>query len=768
MFVLAELSPLLSTDWSRPTLRVCSAQDRRLTNAQGLIWYPAITRLPTLGLKLFDGDFSSEVDPGTASFSINLATLALAGIDPHACRWAGAEVRLKAVGSTTDVYVKSGGVQVIDEFGNDVIDDLRVEEVFRGRIDVFGVEGMSLSLTAKVDTSPFDQNVLTLTYAGTGGAEGGTDLKDRAKPWIFGHALNVEPVLVNSVDSVFQFSAYGPIQAVNALYERGSSFGASLGDFANYGALVAATIGAGQWATCLAQGMVRLGAPPYGVITGDVDGDKPAGGWLRKTGEILRRVASNAGVDDASINDASLDALDIAVPYNVNVVLTDQESVINLARRMALPLNAQAGVSWLGQLFVSRIAFGSPAMVLDALGRRLPVIAKTSESDVSPPYKRIQMAAKRVWRVHTLDEIAFTATLVERGPYDDTETYREGNIVSLPDATRWLYDATTPSAGNDPAVGSLFWTLLSDGNNETFIQSAEPTSPKLGDGWIDDAGKHWIWSGTEWVLAADITATAQISVSIPEIVINADSTGAIVSGQLPKTVQPTVTQGTTDIRTATTTSYSLSNLSTNLSPGGTPVIAVSTAADSTKGQITVSSGMTGSGSADLIVTIGGVARPAERVLVTQKNALPSTGGGGGGGGGTGTVHSQDLSGQGVSFSSAPIYTITNVPVASGQVCYGTAPLEYGVGWTHSVSGAATGRWRYSPAGVGTWTDFGSPIGGSYATFDGESYDSSPGAIYVTQQVTIAAGNYDFQLMLQRSNNSGYMSVQSGIASMDIH
>lgn len=768
MFVLAELYPLLSTDWSRPALRVCSAQDRRLTNAQGLIWYPAITRLPTLGLKLFDGDFSSEVDPGTASFSINLATLALAGIDPHACRWAGAEVRLKAVGSTTDVFVKSGGVQVVDEYGNDVIDDLRVEEVFRGRIDVFGVDGMALSLTAKVDTSPFDQNVLTLTYAGTGGAEGGTDLKDRAKPWIFGRALNVEPVLINSIDSVFQFSAYGPIQAVNALYERGSAFGDSLGDFANYGALVAATIGAGQWATCLAQGMVRLGAPPYGVITGDIDGDKPAGGWLRKTGEILRRVASNAGVDDGAINGASLDALDVAVPYNVNVVLTDQESVINLARRMALPLNAQAGVSWLGQLFVSRIAFGTSAMVLDALGRRLPVIAKTTESDVSPPYKRIQMAAKRVWRVHTLDEIAFTATLVERGPYDDTETYREGNIVSLPDATRWLYDAVAPSAGNDPSVGSLFWTLLSDGNNQTFIQSAEPTSPRLGDGWIDDAGKHRIWDGTDWVLAADVTATAQIAVAIPEIVINADSTGTIAAGQLPKTVQPTVTQGTTDIRTATTTSYSLSNLSTNLNPGGTPVIAVSTAADSTKGQITVSSGMTGSGSADLVVTIDGVARPAERVLVTQKNALPSTSGGGGGGGGGGSTASQDVTGFQPGTSLGAIAQFLAKTVASGQTVYASCPADYYVGWTHNVSGHISAKWQISPAGAGTWTDFGTLIVGTNAIFDQSSFDSSIGSIAVSQSTTPAAGSYDLRLVAQRSNASGFLTIESGMAAIDIH
>ena len=71
-------------------------------------------------------------------------------------------------------------------------------------------------------------------------------------------------------DNVYQVSAYGPINAVEALYERGSAFAASFGDYANYAALVAAPIPNGRWATCLAQGLIRLAAPAYGVITADV------------------------------------------------------------------------------------------------------------------------------------------------------------------------------------------------------------------------------------------------------------------------------------------------------------------------------------------------------------------------------------------------------------------------------------------------------------------------------------------------------------------
>ena len=99
-----------------------------------------------------------------------------------------------------------------------------------------------------MDQEPFNKDVLQLTYAGTGEAEGGEDLKERLKPWIFGRALNVEPILINSVDNVVQFSAY-PIQGISALYERGSSFGPSIGNYSSYAQLVAATLPAGRWAT---------------------------------------------------------------------------------------------------------------------------------------------------------------------------------------------------------------------------------------------------------------------------------------------------------------------------------------------------------------------------------------------------------------------------------------------------------------------------------------------------------------------------------------
>lgn len=478
--ILAEVAPLKVDDGSRPVLRASSAQDRRLNGVAGERWWPAMSKRPSLAITLFDGDFTAEVAPGSASFTIRLN--ALENLDPgvRGYRWAGATVSLYAVDASTALNA-AGSYDVAS------LDALRI---FKGRVEGFALDGGALSMTADVDMEPFNTDVLRFEYAGTGDAEGGADLKGRLKPWIFGRALNVEPILINNVDNVVQFSAYS-IPGISALYERGSSLGVSIGNYATYEQLVAATIPAGRWATCHARGMARLGAPPYGVITGDVDGDNGTG-FIRTTGAIIRRVALDAGVAIDLLDTASLAALDAAVPYPINLVLTEQISVLDLARRLALPCNAQAGVDFLGRLFAVRPTIGVPSLTLDAQGRRLPPVRRCQEADVSPPYKRIMFGANRSWRVHTFDEIAFDAELIDRGDYDPAKTYRRGNIVSLPNGSRWLFVSNTPKAGSEPSEANADWELMTGaitaGNityeDGTTVEALKPAEPGATQGAI--------------------------------------------------------------------------------------------------------------------------------------------------------------------------------------------------------------------------------------------------------------------------------------------
>lgn len=486
MTTLAVLHPIDPGTGARVTVRVCSSQERDATGAGGERWIPAMVVQPALTMALFDGDFTSAVSPAQSRIVLRLEALKEVGGFDRAARfdWSGAAVTL---------YRLEGSLPVL-------LAEMRVRS--------FGSEAGALSLDLSVDSEWADAEVLFRRYAGTTGAEGIADLKDRLKPWAFGRCRNVEPVQIDLINNVFQVSGYGPVSAISAVYERGASFGASLGDFPNYAALVAADIPEGRWGTCLAEGMFRLGAPPAGVITCDVDGDSTSG-FLRRTGAIISEIARRLGLE-TRVNAASLAALDVAVPRNVNILITEQTTLIDLAQAMAAPCNAVAALALDSRLVMPRIAFGAAEFVLDAQGRQMPPVLGMARQNSSPPYSEIRMGAARSWRVHTFDEIAFFADLIDRGLYDAATTYREGNIVESADKSRWVYVNPAASSGNAPPT----WPTAS---NSFWSNIAPPLGGDLIGSIVAPANANRVpfsrfEGGRGWGVSGDVTSPPVLSV----------------------------------------------------------------------------------------------------------------------------------------------------------------------------------------------------------------------------------------------------------------
>ncbi|MGN6290384.1 MAG: hypothetical protein ACTHNA_14110 [Sphingopyxis terrae] len=484
-------------------IRLCSAADRRVQAWDGKIWAAALSDPGALSQSLFSGDIGASIDSATGPVVLSASRLIASYPAAETVRWESASYKMwvgQFLASVSPVYSDHG------PYG------LSVSQVSQGKVVRFEAQDGAIKLSLDPAGEAGDTKVLDLEYAGTTGAEGGADRKGTLKPWVFGVALNVEPVLIDEDNSVYQFSGYGPIKAVDALYERGSSFGAAIGDYADYAALVAADIPAGRWGTCLAQGMIRLGAPQYGVITGDVQGDYADGILRRKPGEILQRIAAQRSISTDTIDTDSLDALDdfaatLPAGGNINLVISDQIGFLDLARRLCAPFNAQAGYSLMGELFACRVTVGTPTFTIHSQGKRLPVVSDFVEADTPPPFKRIVMSGNISWRVHDLaNDVAFYATPKERGIYDDAETYREGDIVSIADGSRWIYVNPTATTGNDPADGSAYWNRMSgaatgpqgpagaDGSSVTMVfkrAASQPSTPSPGltkppAGWYDD------------------------------------------------------------------------------------------------------------------------------------------------------------------------------------------------------------------------------------------------------------------------------------------
>lgn len=171
---------------------------------------------------------------------------------------------------------------------------------------------------AELET-PIQTNLYAGTNCGPAGVEGDANLKGKEKPLCFGHCLNISATQVNASTLIYQVHA-GPVAAVEAVYDQGLALTATT-DYPTVAALTAATFAAGQYATCLNSGLLRLWAKPAGAVTADVRGDA-SGGYVSTVSGIMERILrTRAGYDSAALAAADFAALAAANPAEVGLYI---------------------------------------------------------------------------------------------------------------------------------------------------------------------------------------------------------------------------------------------------------------------------------------------------------------------------------------------------------------------------------------------------------------------------------------------------------------
>ena len=130
-------------------------------------------------------------------------------------------------------------------------------------------------------------------YLGTGAEEGDFELTGSAKPVMFGDCFNVTPILINRAFLVYQIH-FSRVQAINVVRDMGTVLPYA-GDYPSFNALALAPLAPGEWASCLAEGMFRLGAAAAGIVTCDALGAVFASGYYQDAGELLFFVAVEYG-----------------------------------------------------------------------------------------------------------------------------------------------------------------------------------------------------------------------------------------------------------------------------------------------------------------------------------------------------------------------------------------------------------------------------------------------------------------------------------------
>jgi hypothetical protein len=211
--------------------------------------------------------------------------------------------------------------------------------------------------------------LLTTRYAGTTittgpTAEGNVDLKDQIKPRVWGRVSNVPATLVNAFDLIYQVS--NSAVASIAAFDAGVPL-TNGGDYADVAALRSATILPGQYATCLALGLFRVGAQPFKGVTADVVEGATAAD--RTAAQVARRMLLSFGIASADMPTASFAALDALNAAEVGIYLNSEETAIDAVSRVLNSIGAWISPDRLGVFSVGRLGLASGTPV-DEFGER--------------------------------------------------------------------------------------------------------------------------------------------------------------------------------------------------------------------------------------------------------------------------------------------------------------------------------------------------------------------------------------------------------------
>jgi len=458
------------------TLRFASHDDAGLCHHDQNAWWPAIAKLPTLGYDFFDGGFRGDITTSGGSFSVSMQALPTMS----SAIWSDAAISIYQADLIDYEFARPillGGNIVVLDGKRPVLAKGQLSgltQIFSGRVrSQPRFSGGVADIEFESDSRWLDEPLLE-TYAGTGGVEGPDELEGSVKPLLLGSPRFAPGVLVDAVDNVYQLSAYGTIQAVEAVYDRLSSLGPSSGDHASLAALLAATIANGSWATCLALGLVRLGAPPDGQVSFHVSGDK-VNGWARLPGEIVARIANMAG---GVVSSTSLAAINVSRPYNLSVAITDQITARELIQSIAASIKAVAGVSWMGELFLAPVGIGAATKTLNTDGSALPPVADVQQLPVDPPFWRLATEAEKTWVVHGDADIAYQYNF--RGVYSGDRVYRLDDVVSTEDGSTWRFIAASPAAGSLPTDANTDWERRGDPTVVDFDNVTGSNKPEDG------------------------------------------------------------------------------------------------------------------------------------------------------------------------------------------------------------------------------------------------------------------------------------------------
>lgn len=266
------------------------------------------------------------------------------------------------------------------------------------------------------------KDVLTASYAGTGGAEGQEELKGTLKPFAIGRCENIQALLIDPVNLIWQYHGYGPTQDVEAAYENALTLGPAKLVAATYDELAGYTaeqLPPGTWAKAPAVGMFRFGGEPIGKVTADVVGTLDNGFAPQSVGAIgsyMLRVFG--GIPQALIDRASAAKMDRDFPHTwgsyIDARSKPEDADENEPSYSVGDFVREATSHVAGYLFADALGvwhFGrnvstkEPTLLRSGRGGK-PVVIDIAAPATSTRVHRVRVGGRRCFSVHSDSEIS--------------------------------------------------------------------------------------------------------------------------------------------------------------------------------------------------------------------------------------------------------------------------------------------------------------------------------------------------------------------------
>ena len=452
-------------------VRIADGPSAETFGVGGFSWSPAILKRAVMTVEILSIDLNARIQSGKASITLDRRALRSLPTS-RLVKWTGAAIRIYSA--------------------RDLSYDRKVLE-FQGRItdNNFNPDSFDLSLSAEVDTDYLDKPLLTKTMTGQGGVNGTADMIGTLMPAGFGICENIEPVWIDKTRWIGMIDGYGNTISINKLMEGASSWGNRVASYPDFASLAAAIdnkdVKPGQWAACVPLGLIGLGAPPAKPIGVNATFGSGTSGSL-----ISRAVLTHAAAPAALVDGASLTALDAMVPYPIHYWTAEQRNVDDLVQAVARAANATALVNCQGQLQVLKNTASGAVATLNRSGGTLPRVIGWQTTTPVAPFWQIKMRCSRPANVLDLTDVLFDDDLVDMYAFREDTLYRLGNIVTMPNKSRWLYINPEPHLGQGiTPPNPSYWQNMegpvayADGTPLDDLRPATPGADKTEDALND-------------------------------------------------------------------------------------------------------------------------------------------------------------------------------------------------------------------------------------------------------------------------------------------